>query len=322
METFKFERRISLFTAVFIIALVCFLVVRNAPFADPNLVVLARIILALAVGISGGTIPGFLSVTYKAAGFGIRALGAMALFVIAFFGTPHVEALHLADTLKLQTEITRHLNDPNNCETALRESEDLVKLAPNDAAAHNLNGAAQYCLGNIDDALAAFNEATKLNANYRPAQYNKAAALIRLSRYVDAETILDPIIARDPNYNSARYNLAVAQANLRKYSDAFQNFSFVYAHDKSFDSSLGLGFLYVLNNATLSEEKSLAHFKTAIGIKPAIVCFLYGKLPVDAGLQEEKPFIDIAHLAEGNAMFVRIRASFDTKFADAACQDA
>lgn len=128
MDKFRFERRVSLFTSVFIIFVVAFLVVRNEPFADPNLVILARIILALAVGALGATTPGFLHLTYNFAGFAIRAAGGLALFVIVFFGTPHVEVLHLADTLEMQNEINRHLYDANNCSAALRESEALQHL--------------------------------------------------------------------------------------------------------------------------------------------------------------------------------------------------
>jgi tetratricopeptide (TPR) repeat protein len=322
MDRFRFERRLSLFTAVFIVALVGFLVIRNQPFADPNLVVLARIILALAIGILGATIPGFLQLTYNFAGFAIRATGALALFVIAFFGTPHVESLHLVDTLELQTQITKHLFDSNNCETALGESKALLKITPNEAIAHNLNGNANFCLGNVRDALAAFDDATKLDPNYKPAQYNKAAALIRLGKYANAEEILSQLVATEPTDASDRYNLAITQAALKKYHDAFQNFSRVYTQDQSFDSSLGLGFLYILDDASLSEDKSAFHFRFALSVKPAIVCVLYGKLPLDRTLLEAKPFIDIAHLAEGNPAFLRIRAKFDSQFKDAICQDA
>ena len=120
MDNFKFERRVSLFTAVFIVIVVAFLVIRNAPVADANLVVLTRIILALAVGLLGATMPGFLNVTYNFAGFAVRATGATALFLIAYFGTPHVEALHLPDTLEKKNEISRHLSDPNMSDRAER----------------------------------------------------------------------------------------------------------------------------------------------------------------------------------------------------------
>jgi len=213
------------------------------------------------------------------------------------------------------------LNNSDNCGTALSESETLIKMIPQDAGAHNLKGNAEYCLGDIPAALVAFGDASKIDPNYRPAQYNKAAALIRLGEYAKAADVLRPLVAADPNYISARYNLAVAQAALKNYSEAFKNFELVYERDKSFDSSFGLGFLFVLNDAAFSEEKSAEHFRIAISLRPALVCILHGKIPVDPALQEETPFIDIVHLAEGNPTFRQIRANFDSKFKDAVCQN-
>ena len=97
MNEYKFERRVALFVAVAIVGTVLYLVVRNNPFADPNLVIVLRIVLSLACGVLGFSIPGFVEVQYNANGFAIRAFGAAALFVIAYFGTPHVSALHLAN---------------------------------------------------------------------------------------------------------------------------------------------------------------------------------------------------------------------------------
>jgi hypothetical protein len=91
-----FERRIALFTAVGIVVLVAYLVIRNENFANENLVVALRIILSLAVGLIGGTIPGILKVEYNVGGFVIRAAGALALIVITYFGTPEVKSLNLS----------------------------------------------------------------------------------------------------------------------------------------------------------------------------------------------------------------------------------
>lgn len=94
-DQYKLERRVALFTGVAVVLFVLYLVFRNEPFADPNLVVIVRIVLSLAIGTVGATIPGFLHVQYNAAGFALRAAGALALFVISFFGTPEVQALGL-----------------------------------------------------------------------------------------------------------------------------------------------------------------------------------------------------------------------------------
>ena len=84
------ERIVTLSTAVFIIVTVIFLLVRNEPFRDPNLVVLARIILSLATALLGAVLPGFIHVDLRLRGLIIRATGAFALFVLTLYGTPAV----------------------------------------------------------------------------------------------------------------------------------------------------------------------------------------------------------------------------------------
>jgi hypothetical protein len=84
------ERVAAVLAAALILGLVAFLVVRNEPFADPNLVVLVRTILSLAVAVLGGTIPGFLRVGWTVRGAVVRAGGALALFALTFLFTPQV----------------------------------------------------------------------------------------------------------------------------------------------------------------------------------------------------------------------------------------
>ena len=86
----QWEKIVAVAMAALIIGLVMYLVVRNQPFADPNLVSILRIVLSVAAGILGATIPGFLHVQWSGGGFIIRAGGALALFVITFFGSPSV----------------------------------------------------------------------------------------------------------------------------------------------------------------------------------------------------------------------------------------
>jgi hypothetical protein len=65
-------------------------VLRNTPFADPNLVVVLRIILSFAAAALGASIPGFLHVSVSGKGIWIRAGGALALFVLTLFFSPNV----------------------------------------------------------------------------------------------------------------------------------------------------------------------------------------------------------------------------------------
>ena len=69
---------------------IVFLAIRNEIIADKNLAVMLRTLLGLVIAVFGAVVPGMLNVSWKGQGFWIRAGGALALFVLAFFGTPTV----------------------------------------------------------------------------------------------------------------------------------------------------------------------------------------------------------------------------------------
>jgi small GTP-binding protein len=94
-EPQAWEKAVSYATAFLFIATVVFLLVRNQPIADPNLVVALRILLSLMVAIFGASVPGMLKVDFTTRkGIAIRAMGALALFVISFVMTPKVLVPH------------------------------------------------------------------------------------------------------------------------------------------------------------------------------------------------------------------------------------
>lgn len=95
------ERRIALLIAAAVIAFVLFTAWRNEPFTDPNAVAMLRIVLALAMGILGATLPGFLNLTWRGSGLVVRAAGALALVVLALVYTPSVLGPAGGGTLQL-----------------------------------------------------------------------------------------------------------------------------------------------------------------------------------------------------------------------------
>ena len=84
------ERVLAALTAAGVVGLIGFVVVRNEPFADANIVVLIRTLLSLAIAVLGATIPGFLNVSWRGRGLAIRAGGALALFVVSYLLAPSV----------------------------------------------------------------------------------------------------------------------------------------------------------------------------------------------------------------------------------------
>ena len=89
-QSYLLERISSVLAGFFVLLVVLYIIVRNEPFVDQNIAVLTRIVLSLSIAVFGATIPGFLHVEWSTTGILIRAGGALALFVIAYFGTPKV----------------------------------------------------------------------------------------------------------------------------------------------------------------------------------------------------------------------------------------
>jgi hypothetical protein len=71
----------------------CFLVIRNEPIADPTFQVIIRILMSTAVAIFTGTVPGFLKVKWSTRWFAVRAVGALAVFVLTYVYTPKIFTL-------------------------------------------------------------------------------------------------------------------------------------------------------------------------------------------------------------------------------------
>jgi tetratricopeptide (TPR) repeat protein len=83
-----FDRIAAILTALVIVGLMVFLLVRNEPIADPRLFFGLRIVLSLSAAILGASIPGFLNVRWSSGGLAVRAGGALALFVLTYVFTP------------------------------------------------------------------------------------------------------------------------------------------------------------------------------------------------------------------------------------------
>lgn len=73
----RWEKITSYAMAIWIVALVSYLLIRNQRFEDPNLAVGMRILLSLSTAILGAVIPGFLHVDMQGKGLAIRAGGAL-----------------------------------------------------------------------------------------------------------------------------------------------------------------------------------------------------------------------------------------------------
>lgn len=84
------EKIIAMFSGLFFLSTIIFLLLRNEPISDPNLVIFTRVILSFFVSLFGGSVPGYLNVSFNKLGLAIRAGGAIGLFIITYLITPIV----------------------------------------------------------------------------------------------------------------------------------------------------------------------------------------------------------------------------------------
>lgn len=108
----KWEKILAYSVAVFIVLLTSYVIIRDKPFENPNNALFLRILLSLAVAVIGAVIPGFLNVGFDKKGWGIRAGGALALFVITFFGSPKVLP-NINSSVNLDYPWVREMNQLN-----------------------------------------------------------------------------------------------------------------------------------------------------------------------------------------------------------------
>ena len=81
------EKIVVTCSLVLFLALFGYLLVRNTPI-DSSLMVAFRIVMSLLVAVFGATVPGYINVGFSAKGLTVRAVGAVALFVLTFVYTP------------------------------------------------------------------------------------------------------------------------------------------------------------------------------------------------------------------------------------------
>lgn len=110
------EKALTWISALAILGVVLFLLCRNEPIADPNFVVIIRLLLSAFAGVLGYTIPGMLNLDVQYTGLKIRATGAIALCVLTYVFTPTVIARPVAASPK----VTVSEGDSNDVTSALK----------------------------------------------------------------------------------------------------------------------------------------------------------------------------------------------------------
>jgi small GTP-binding protein len=83
------EKVVVTASLVLFLGLFGYLLLRNTPI-DPSLIGALRAVMSLLVAVFGATVPGYINVGFSAKGLTVRAVGAVALFVLTYVYTPGI----------------------------------------------------------------------------------------------------------------------------------------------------------------------------------------------------------------------------------------
>jgi tetratricopeptide (TPR) repeat protein/ubiquinone/menaquinone biosynthesis C-methylase UbiE len=141
-----------------------------------------------------------------------------------------------------------------------------VRLAPQDAEAHNNLGITLQELGRLDEAEASYTQAIAAKPDYAEAHYNLGNTLKELGRLDEAEASYKQAIALKPDLAEARSNLGNTLKELGRLNEAEASLRQAVALKPDFAEAH-----YNLGN-TLNElgrlDEALASYKQAIALKP------------------------------------------------------
>lgn len=152
---------------------------------------------------------------------------------------------------------------------ALEPLTNTVKLASNDAQAHQNLGSAYLALERYAEAEACFRHALDLNPDYVQAHNNLGITLLKLGRFEEAEVCYRHALALKPDFAEAHNNLGNVIKERGRLKEAAANYRHALAFNPDFaEAHNNLGnVLLELGNI----DKAKASYQQALALNPDYV---------------------------------------------------
>ena len=149
---------------------------------------------------------------------------------------------------------------------ALTANQVVVKLSPQDAAAHINLGVTLHELGKLDEAVASYNQAIVLNPDYAEAHNNLGNTLKELERLDEAVSSYNQAIVLNPDYAEAYSNLGIIYSELGRLDEAKDNLKKATTLKPDLaEAHNNFGTIFKVQGKL---EKAEASYKKAIAINP------------------------------------------------------
>ena len=212
----------------------------------------------------------------------------------AKIGLKSIENEDAAQLSQEQLDYVIQLYSSGQMDKALLSIKELIQDFPNIPLLHNISGACNSALGEINSSIISFNKAIELKPDYDEAYFNLGVAFHQTGQLGEAINCYERAISIKHAYPTAHNNLGLIALSQGQLDNALKSFEWAVAYGPEYaeaHNSLG---------AALQElkqfEKAKASFKKAVALNPqyaqglhnlAILCEIIN-LPDEASEYYEK----------------------------------
>ena len=182
-------------------------------------------------------------------------------------------AIKLHDPPQDQIDRLIDLYGQGKLQQTLDECSQLLKQFSNSVILHNISGAANNGLGQLDAAIESYNKALSFKPNYAESHCNMGIALKKQGKLKEAVESYNKALSFRPNYADAYYNMGITLKDQGKLEEALEAYSKALAIKPEYAE--------VYNNIGIvlqevgEQKQAVEAYSKAISIKPGYALTYY-----------------------------------------------
>ena len=153
-------------------------------------------------------------------------------------GRRHLKGQTVQDPPESQVKFLVKLCVQEQFKESKKQALQLLYKFPSSFILHNIVGAANQGLGELDEAIESYREAISINPNFAEAYYNMGNVLHEQNKLLEAVSSLKKAVSIKPNYSEAFNNMGNALQDLGKLEEAIQAYNTAIRINPNFAEAL------------------------------------------------------------------------------------